>query len=126
MRSERRQKKIKYWNLHAVVMSNCSLIAIRNSHAKHNQSVVRIPEHRQGRVAYQRHEMGSERRQKNCKNWNLHPVVMSDYSLKATRNSHAKQKKSVDRIPEHRQAKDFTQRITNDHVLAEKLRVETR
>ena len=41
--SERRQKKCKYWNLHAVVMSDCSLIATRNSHAKHNQSVGRIP-----------------------------------------------------------------------------------
>jgi len=43
MGSERRQKNCKYWNLHAVVMSNCSLIATRNSHAKHNQLVDRIP-----------------------------------------------------------------------------------
>ena len=56
-------------------------------------------EHRQSRVAHQRHEMGIERRQKNCKYWNLQAVVMSDYSLIATRNSHAKHKKSVGRIP---------------------------
>ena len=43
--------------------------------------------------------MGSERRQKNCKYWNLHTVVMSDCSLIATRNSYAKHKKLVDRIP---------------------------
>ena len=110
MGSERRQKNCKYWNLHAVVMSNCSLIATRNSHAKHNQLVdriPRIPEHRQGRVVHQRYEMSSERSQKSCKYWNLHAVVMSDYSLITTRNSHAKHNISVDHIPEHRQAKDY-------------------
>jgi len=40
----------KYWNLQAVVMPDCSLIATRNSHAKHNQLVVRIPERRQSRL----------------------------------------------------------------------------
>ena len=43
MSSERRPNQCKYWNLHAVVMSECSLIATRNSHAKHNKSVHRIP-----------------------------------------------------------------------------------
>jgi len=47
-------------------------------------------EARQKRLSHQRHEMGSDRRQKNCKYWNLHAVVMSDCSLIATRNSHAK------------------------------------
>jgi len=91
-------------------MSDYSLIATRNSHAKHNKSVGRIPEHRQGRVAHQSHQMSSERRQKNCKNRNLHPVVMLNCSLIATRKSHAKHNKSVGRIPrgaEHRQAKDY-------------------
>ena len=37
------QKNCKYWNLHAVVMSDCSFIATRNSHAKHNKSVGSIP-----------------------------------------------------------------------------------
>ena len=43
------QKNCKYCNLHPVVMSDCSLIATRNSHAKHNKLVGRIPrvpEHR--------------------------------------------------------------------------------
>ena len=47
--------------------------------------------------------------QKNCKYWNLRPVDMSDCSFIATRNLHAKHKKSVGRIPrgaEGRQAKD--------------------
>ena len=81
------------------------------SHAnKHKLVTFLIPEHRQSRIAHQRYEMGSERRQKNsqyCKYWNLHAVVISDYSLIATRNSHAKHNKSVGRIPEHRQAKDY-------------------
>jgi len=116
MGSERRQKNCKYWNLHAVVMSDCSLIAARNSHAKHNQLVGRIPrihEHRQKRVAHQRHGMGSERRQTNSKYWNLRPVVISDCSLIATRKSHAKHKKSVGRIPcgsEHQQIRVAHQR----------------
>jgi len=96
------QKNCKYWNLHPVVMSDCSLIATQKSHAKHKKSVRRIPrgaEHRQNRVAHQRHEMDSERRQKKIKYWNLHPVVMSDCSLIAPRNSHAKHNKSVVRIP---------------------------
>jgi len=87
-------------------MSDCSLIATRNSHAKHNQLVGRIPriaEVRQRRLAHQRHEMLSERRPKNCKYWNLHPVVMLDYPSIATRNSHAKHNKSVCRKPEVRQ-----------------------
>ena len=37
------QKNCEYWNLHPVVMSDCSFIATRNSHAKHNKSVGRIP-----------------------------------------------------------------------------------
>ena len=37
------QKNCKYWNLRPVVMSDCSFIATRNSHAKHNKSVGRIP-----------------------------------------------------------------------------------
>ena len=63
-------KNRKYWNLHAVVMSDCSLIATQNSHAKNNISVVRIPrgaEHRQSRVAHQRHDISSERRSKKFK-----------------------------------------------------------
>ena len=110
-------------------MSDYSLIATRNSHAKHNKSVGRIPEHRQSRVAHQRHEMGSERRQKNSKYWNLHPVVMSDCSLIATRKSHAKHNQLVGRIPripEHRQAQDYYAKDYNDHVSAAKSRVETR
>jgi len=90
MTSERRQLFCKYCNLHAVVMSDCSLIAPRKSHAKHKRSVGRIPELRQGRVAHQRHDMSSERSQKSYKYCNLHAVVMSDCSLTATRNSHAK------------------------------------
>jgi len=43
MSSEKRQFFCKYWNLHPVVMSDCSLIATRNAHAKHNQLVGRIP-----------------------------------------------------------------------------------
>jgi len=35
-------KNRKYWNLQSVVMSECSLIATRNSHAKHKKSVGRI------------------------------------------------------------------------------------
>ena len=74
------------------------------SHAnKHKLVTFLIPEHRQNRVAHQRHEMGSERCQKNCKYWNLQAVVMSDCSLIATRNSHAKHKKLVVRIPEVRE-----------------------
>ena len=73
------------------------------SHAnKHKLVTVLIPEHRQNRVAHQRHEMSSERSQKSYKYWNLQAVVMSDCSLIATRNSHAKHKKSVGRIPEVR------------------------
>ena len=90
MGSEGRPNQCKYWNLRPVVMPECSLIATRNSHAKHNQSVGRIPEHWQERVAHQRHEMSSERSQKSYKYWNLHAAVMSDYTLIATRNSHAK------------------------------------
>jgi len=44
MSSERSQKSYKYWNLQSVVMSDYSLISTRNSHAKHNKSVGRIPE----------------------------------------------------------------------------------
>ena len=80
---------------------------------KNNHLVGRIPrgaEHRQGRVAHQRHEMSSEWSQKSYKYWNLQAVVMSDYSLIATRNSHAKHNKSVDRIPEHRQTRVAHQR----------------
>jgi len=66
-----------------------------------------IPEIRKKRLSHQRHEMGSDRRKKNCKYWNLHAVVMSDCSLIATRNSHAKHNKLVGRIPEHRQARDY-------------------
>ena len=62
-------------------------------------------EHRQTRVAHQSHEIGSEGRPKNCKYWNLHSVVMSDCSLIATRNSHAKHNKSVDGIPERGQTR---------------------
>jgi len=76
---------------------------ISKSHANtHKLVTFLIPEHRQGRVAHQMHELSSERIQKSYKYWNLHAVVMSDYSLIATRNSHAKHIKSVDRIPEHR------------------------
>ena len=39
MGSERRPYQCKYWNLRPVVMPECSLIATRNSHAKHNKSV---------------------------------------------------------------------------------------
>jgi len=99
MSSERRPNQCKYWNLRPVVMPQCSLIATRNSHAKHNQSVGRIPERGQTRVARQRHKMRSERRQLFWKYWNLHPVVMSDCSFIATRNSHAKHNKLVGRIP---------------------------
>jgi len=42
--SERRPNQCKYWNLRPVVIPECSFIATRNSHAKHNQSVGRIPE----------------------------------------------------------------------------------
>ena len=76
------------------------------SHAnKHKLVTFLIPEHRQTRVAHQRHEMGSERRQKNIKYRNLRPVVMSDCSLIATRNSHAEHKKSVVRILERGQTR---------------------
>jgi len=44
MGSERRPNQCKYWNLRPVVMPECSLIATRNSHAKHNKSVGRIPD----------------------------------------------------------------------------------
>jgi len=64
MGSERRPYQCKYWNLRPVVMPECSLIATRNSHATHNKSVGRIPEHRQSRVSHQSHEMSSERRSK--------------------------------------------------------------
>ena len=104
--SERRQKKCKYWNLHSVDMSNCSFTATRKSHAKHNESVCRIPcgaEHRQRRVAHQTHEWSSESMPKKWKYWNLQTAVMSDCSLIATRNYHAKHKKSVCRIPERGQ-----------------------
>ena len=46
---------MKYWNLQTVVMSDCSLIATRNSHAKHKKLVGRIPsgaEHRQAKDYY--------------------------------------------------------------------------
>ena len=71
------------------------------SHAnKHKLVTFLIPEHRQARVVHQRHEMSSERGQKSYKYWNLQAVVMSDCSLIATRNSHAKHNQSVVRIPE--------------------------
>ena len=69
-----------------------------------------IPEHRQARVAHQRHQISSEKSQKSYMYWNLHAVVMSDCSFIATRNLHAKHKKSVGRIlrgAEHRQAKEY-------------------
>ena len=70
------------------------------SHAnKYKLVTFLIPEHRQGRVVHQRHEMSSERSQKSYKYSNLRPVVMSDYSFIATRNSHAKHNQSVGRIP---------------------------
>jgi len=53
-------------------------------------------------VSHQSHTMGSERRPNQCKYWNLRPVVIPECSLIATRNSHAKHKKSVRRIPEVR------------------------
>ena len=52
MGSERRPNQCKYWNLRPVVKSECSLIATRKSHAKHNQLVGRIPEHRQAKDYY--------------------------------------------------------------------------
>ena len=52
MSSERRPKRYKYWNLHAVVMSDYSLTATRNSHAKHKKSVGRIPERGQTRLLF--------------------------------------------------------------------------
>jgi len=70
-----------------------------------------ISEGRQSRVAHQRYEMGGERRQKNGKYWNLHAVVMSDCSLIATQNSHAKHNQLVGRIPDGRKAKTNTQRL---------------
>ena len=42
MSSERRQKKCKYLNLLPIVMSDCSLIATRNVHAKHNKLVCHV------------------------------------------------------------------------------------
>jgi len=98
--SEGRQKNCKYWNLHAEVTSNCSLIATQNSHAKHNESVGRIPEHQQKKSCTSKDEMISERRPNHCKYGNLRPVVMSNCSLIGTRNSHATHNKSVGRIPE--------------------------
>ena len=49
MKSEVRgaQNIAKKRNLLSVVMPECSLIAPRNSHAKHNQLVGRIPERRE-------------------------------------------------------------------------------
>jgi len=96
----------KNWNLHPVVMSDWSLIATRNSHAKHNQLVFHIPEVRQRRLVHQRHKISSDRRPTNCKYWNLQAVVISNCSLIATRKSHVKHNQSVRRIyrvPEHRQ-----------------------
>ena len=162
MGSERRPYQCKYWNLRPVVMPECSLIATRNSHAKHNKSVGRIPEHRQAKdyyaKDYKRSCFGSEIKGRNSRNltvctnthdrlkvrntsricqktikplsmrwtptnkscttkpqnekWeeatflqicNLQSVVMSDCSLIATRNSHAKHNQSVGRIPEVRE-----------------------
>jgi len=52
-------------------------------------------EHGEKRVEHQRHKMSSEGRPKKCKYWNLPTVVMSDCSLIATRNLHAKHNKLV-------------------------------
>jgi len=72
MGSERRPTQCKYWNLRPVVMPECSLIATRNSHAKHNKSVVRIPEHRQAKdyyaKDYKRSCFGSEIKGRNSRN----------------------------------------------------------
>jgi len=87
------------------------------SHAnKHKLVTFLIPEHRQTRVTHQMHEMRSERSEKSHKYWNLHAVVMSDCSLIATRNSHAKQKKSVDRT--------HTWARANKTVVSEQSKVE--
>ena len=70
------------------------------SHAnKHKLVTFLTPEHRQNRVAHQRHEISSERRSKKLQILNLRPVVMSDCSFIAIRNSHAKHNKLVGRIP---------------------------
>ena len=64
------------------------------------QSVSKTPplhgaEVRERRLTHQIHQMSSERRQKKCKYLNLLPIVMSDCSLIATRNVHAKRNKLV-------------------------------
>jgi len=56
-------------------------------------------EHWQKKVAHLRHEMSSEMRQQKCKYWNLHSLVMSDFSLIATRHSHAKHSELLGRTP---------------------------
>ena len=73
------------------------------NHGKKNESekvfqVAQVPlgaEHGEKRVEHQRHKMSSEGRPKKCKYWNLPAVVMSDCSLIATRNLHAKHNKLV-------------------------------
>ena len=74
-----------------------------DSHPKftcQKQSVSKTPplhgaEVRERRLTHQIHQMSSERRQKKCKYLNLLPIVMSDCSLIATRNVHAKHNKLV-------------------------------
>ena len=63
------------------------------------------------RVAHQSHIMSIEKRPNQCKYWSLPPVVMSDHSLIATRNSHAKHNKSVGHIPERGQTRLLSFRV---------------
>ena len=65
-----------------------------------------------GMTSNHRHEMSSERRQRNCKYLNLHPVIMSDCSVTHTQNSHAKHNKSVGSHPERRQTRLLSLRAT--------------
>jgi len=64
MSREGRQFFRQYWNLPTVVMSDCSLIATRDSHAKHNQSVSRIPELRQKRLSSFRVILSANKKEK--------------------------------------------------------------
>ena len=87
-------------------MSDCSLIANRNSHAKHNQSVGRIPERGQIRLLnFSASTSGNKKGKGVC--WRgTYELFRWKQSMNS--KSHANKHRLVTfLIPEHRQAKDY-------------------
>jgi len=104
MKSEMRLLFCKYWNLHAVVMSDCSLIATRKSHAKHNKSVGRIPERGQTRhLNFSASTSGNKKRKSVC--WRgTYDLFRWKQSMNSKPHAH-KHKLVTFLIPEHRQGR---------------------